>query len=97
MIKATCICVAAAMVLLGACAHDNSGTGYSTRGEPVGVNAVPASTPADPKSRPVTGAIGTGINPSPSAMATTSSSGQAVSGASSIDAGMGTSGSTSSR
>ena len=56
--------------IAAACAHHNSTT--ATRGEPVGVNSV------DAKSAPVTGSVGGGINPSPTAMATTTSSGSAT-------------------
>jgi hypothetical protein len=68
VIKATCISTAAAAVLLAACAHQSNSTSYSTRGEPVGVNSRPSTTAN------VDNANAT-LNPSPSAMATTSATG----------------------
>jgi hypothetical protein len=73
---------AIAALVAGACAHDGS-TRAAARGEPVGVNAT------DAKSAPVTNSITGGINPSPAAMATTSSSPTPVDTASSMSAGMG--------
>ena len=76
------ISFAVAALVAGACAHDNTNR-TATRGEPVGVNAV------DAKSAPVTNSITGGINPSPAAMATTTSSPEPVDTAASIGAGVG--------
>ena len=59
------VILTAATVLVGACAHETRPT-YA-RGEPVGVNSV------DAKSAPVTGSVTGSIQPSPTAMATTTS------------------------
>ena len=72
--------VFAIVVSLAACAHDRANVS-SMRGEPVGVNAVAATKPT---------------GPSPTEMATTAAAGSTVDTRSSIDAGMATSGSTSS-
>ena len=73
---------AVAALVAGACAHDPANR-TAARGEPVGVNAV------DAKSAPVTNSIVGGINPSPAAMATTTSSSAPVDTATSMSAGMG--------
>jgi hypothetical protein len=80
MKPASYVCVVIAFAL-GACTKDSASTRATARGEPVGVNSVAATTPS---------------GPSPSEMATTAVSGTKVDTRSSIDAGMGTSGSTSS-
>lgn len=71
----------AVVLIAGACAKDSTSTRSAARGEPVGVNSVTATTPS---------------GPSPTEMATTAASGSRVDTTSSINAGMGTSGSTSS-
>ena len=76
------ISFAVAALVAGACAHDKANTAAG-RGEPVGVNAV------DAKTAPVTNSVVGGINPSPAAMATTSSTPAPVDTAGSMNAGMG--------
>lgn len=80
--KSAYISFAVAALVAGACAHDNASR-TSLRGETVGVNAM------DAKSAPVANPILGGINPAPSAMATTSSAAAPVDTAGAMNAGMG--------
>ena len=88
MVRARYITAAAAALLLTACAHDTNR--YAKRGAPAGVNSYstvstadriietgPSSskTVPDKTTSPVTGSVNGSVQPSPSAMGTTTSSG----------------------